>query len=174
MLWRYWFQTASPILQTTAPTTITTTVTVTIAQDACSHHASSPLPLVLLPHRIRHMADSTASPRLNSPPPPFCTPSLCEYQCYWYAHTVWEVLKRIFPDRFETSLKESPVRSSYRGVMNDKADSVDEIFTWYREEWTSIEEAAANLRRAKEEEVQQVSFFLESVVPFTHLSLILS
>lgn len=48
------------------------------------------------------------------------------------------------------------MRSSYRGVMIDKADSVDEIFTWYREEWTSIEEAAANLRRAKEEEVQQL------------------
>ncbi|KAG2367000.1 hypothetical protein BDR07DRAFT_1394576 [Suillus spraguei] len=77
MLWRHWFQTASPILQTTTPTT-----TVTMAQNACSHHASSLLPLVPLPHRIlstlppitRHiysgrMADSTASPSLNSPPP---------------------------------------------------------------------------------------------------------
>ncbi|KAG2119290.1 hypothetical protein DEU56DRAFT_837042 [Suillus clintonianus] len=25
-----------------------------------------------------------------------------QYQCYWYAHTVWEALKKLFPDCRET------------------------------------------------------------------------
>ncbi|KAG2059335.1 hypothetical protein BDR06DRAFT_1017787 [Suillus hirtellus] len=47
--------------------------------------------------------------------------NLYQYQCYWYTHTVWEALKRLFPDCFET--KESAARSSYLGFPIDEADS---------------------------------------------------
>ncbi|KAG2063094.1 hypothetical protein BDR04DRAFT_1199581 [Suillus decipiens] len=77
-----------------------------------------------------------------------------QYQCYWYAHTVWEVLKRISPDCFET--EESAVRSSYRGLTIDKADSVDEIYNKYGKEWACVEQEAADLRRKEEKQAQQL------------------
>ncbi|KAG2063207.1 hypothetical protein BDR04DRAFT_1111755 [Suillus decipiens] len=72
---------------------------------------------------------------------------LYQYQCYWYAHTVWEALKRLFPDCFET--EESAARSSCLGFTIDKADSVDAICEQYRTEWARVEEAERQFEEAK-------------------------
>ncbi|KAG2068451.1 acid protease [Suillus decipiens] len=63
-------------------------------------------------------------------------------------------LKRMFPDCFETN--EGAGCSSYRGLTIAKADSVDEVYKQYCDEWAHIEEKAANSRREKEKEVQQL------------------
>jgi hypothetical protein len=94
---------------------------------------------------------------------------LWQYQCYWYAHTVWEALKTLFPDCRETTQSEG--RSRFWGQPIKKADSVEDVCDQYRAEWACIENVAEGRRKVKDEEVRQVRFLLESVVPFTHLFL---
>ncbi|KAG1776692.1 hypothetical protein EV702DRAFT_1108603 [Suillus placidus] len=77
-----------------------------------------------------------------------------QYQCYWYAHTVWEALKKLFPDCLETTLCEG--RSRWFGVEINKADSVEVICEQYHTRWASIENAAEERRKAKEDEVRQL------------------
>ncbi|KAG2095094.1 uncharacterized protein F5147DRAFT_718740 [Suillus discolor] len=79
---------------------------------------------------------------------------LYQYQCYWYAHTVWEALKRLFPDCYETT--ESEGRSCYLGIKIEKADSVEVVCEQYHTQWARIENAAEERRRAKEDEVRQL------------------
>ncbi|KAG1871554.1 hypothetical protein F4604DRAFT_1770311 [Suillus subluteus] len=82
------------------------------------------------------------------------TYNLYQYQCYWYAHTVWEALKRLFPDCHETTL--SGGRSRYLGVKVEKADSVEVVCEHYHTQWARIENAAEERRKAKEDEVRQL------------------
>ncbi|KAG1789341.1 hypothetical protein EV424DRAFT_1462361 [Suillus variegatus] len=81
---------------------------------------------------------------------------LYQYQCYWYAHTVCEALKRLFPDCHE--ITESGGRSCYLGVKIEKADSVEVVCEQYHTQWARIENAAEErrTRRAKEDEVRQL------------------
>lgn len=79
---------------------------------------------------------------------------LYQYQCYWYAHTVWEALKRLFPDCHE--ITESEGRSCYLGIKIEKADSVEVVCEQYHTQWARIENAAEERRRAKEDEVRQL------------------
>lgn len=79
---------------------------------------------------------------------------LLQYQCYWYAYTVWEALKKLFPGCLETPLNEG--RSRFRGQPIKKAESVDTVCEQYRAEWARFEEAAEERRRAKEEEERRV------------------
>ncbi|KAG1729015.1 hypothetical protein EDB19DRAFT_1642220 [Suillus lakei] len=78
---------------------------------------------------------------------------LWQYQCYWYAYTVWEALKRLFPGCRETTLSEG--RSRFRGQEVRKAESVEAVCELYRAEWAHFENAADERRRAKEEERRQ-------------------
>ncbi|KAG1841370.1 hypothetical protein C8R48DRAFT_739156 [Suillus tomentosus] len=80
---------------------------------------------------------------------------LWQYQCYWYAYTVWEALKRLFPGCRETTLSEG--RSRFCGQEIRKAESVETVCELYRAEWARFENAAEERRRAKEEEVRRVS-----------------
>lgn len=80
---------------------------------------------------------------------------LWQYQCYWYAYTVCEALKRIFPGYRETTLSEG--RSRFCGQEIRKAESVEAVCELYRAEWARFENAAEEKRRAKEEEVHRVS-----------------
>ncbi|KAG2036839.1 hypothetical protein BDR03DRAFT_958462 [Suillus americanus] len=82
------------------------------------------------------------------------TYNLYQYQCYWYAHTVWEALKRLFPDCRETTEREG--RSRYLGVKVEKADSVGVVCEHYHTQWARIENAAEERRKAKEDEVRQL------------------
>ncbi|KAG1808862.1 uncharacterized protein BJ212DRAFT_1484718 [Suillus subaureus] len=82
------------------------------------------------------------------------TYNLYQYQCYWYAHTVWESLKRLFPDCHETT--QSGGRSRYLGVKIEKADSLEVVCEQYHTQWARIENAAEERRKAKEDEVRQL------------------
>ncbi|KAG1785450.1 uncharacterized protein HD556DRAFT_1458469 [Suillus plorans] len=75
---------------------------------------------------------------------------LLQYQCYWYAYTVWEALKKLFPEHVERPLNEG--RSRFKGQPIKKAESVNTVCEQYRAEWARFEEAAGERRRAKEEE----------------------
>ncbi|KAG1722997.1 hypothetical protein EDD22DRAFT_1054541 [Suillus occidentalis] len=79
---------------------------------------------------------------------------LLQYQCYWYAYTVWEALKKLFPGCLEMPLNEG--RSRFKGQPIKKAESVDTVCEQYRAEWARFEEAAEERRRAKEEEERRV------------------
>ncbi|KAG2741780.1 hypothetical protein P692DRAFT_20786426, partial [Suillus brevipes Sb2] len=79
---------------------------------------------------------------------------LWQYQCYWYAYTVCEALKRIFPGYRETTLSEG--RSRFCGQEIRKAESVEAVCELYRAEWALFENAAEEKRRAKEEEVHRL------------------
>ncbi|KAG2339057.1 hypothetical protein BDR05DRAFT_1003734 [Suillus weaverae] len=74
--------------------------------------------------------------------------------CYWYAHTVWEALKRLFPDSHETTQHEG--RSRYLGVKIEKADSVEAMCEEYHTQWARVENAAEEKRKAKEDKAQQL------------------
>jgi hypothetical protein len=79
------------------------------------------------------------------------TYDLYQYQCHWYAQTVWEALKRLFPDCHETT--KSGGRSRYLGVKADKADNVDNVEAVceeYHTQWARIENAPEERRKAKE------------------------
>ncbi|KAG2064124.1 hypothetical protein BDR04DRAFT_1110556, partial [Suillus decipiens] len=79
---------------------------------------------------------------------------LYEHQCYWYAHTIWKVLKKTFPDSFETD--EAAGRSSYCGLTIKKADSVEEVYNEFCLERRNAEQREADKRREREEEAQQL------------------
>ncbi|KAG1762988.1 hypothetical protein EV702DRAFT_1052015 [Suillus placidus] len=81
------------------------------------------------------------------------TYNLYQYQCYWYAHTVWEALKRLFLDCYETTQDEG--RSRYLGVKIEKADSVEAMCEEYHTQWARVQNAAVKKRKAKEDEVRQ-------------------
>lgn len=94
---------------------------------------------------------------------------LWQYQCYWYAYTVWEALKKLFPGCRETTLSEG--RSRFWGREIRKAESVETVCEQYRAEWVRFENVAEERRRRKEEEERRVSavFFLGLVGLFTYL-----
>ncbi|KAG2063208.1 hypothetical protein BDR04DRAFT_578815 [Suillus decipiens] len=79
---------------------------------------------------------------------------LYQHQCYWYAHTIWKVLKKAFPDAFETD--EAAGRSSYCGLTIKKADSVEEVYNEFCLERRNAEQREADKRREREEEAQQL------------------
>jgi hypothetical protein len=80
--------------------------------------------------------------------------NLYQYQCDWYAHTVWETLKRLFPDCHE--MTESGGRSPYLRVKVDEVDSVEVVCKEYHTQWACIENAVEERRRAKETEARQL------------------
>ncbi|KIK31494.1 hypothetical protein CY34DRAFT_103205, partial [Suillus luteus UH-Slu-Lm8-n1] len=75
---------------------------------------------------------------------------LWQYQCYWYAHTVWEALKRLFDGCQETTLING--RSQFLGQDVPKAESVEEVCKQYRVEWALFENVVEERRKRKEEE----------------------
>lgn len=75
---------------------------------------------------------------------------LWQYQCYWYAHTVWEALQRLFDGCQETTLIDG--RSQFWGQDVPKAESVEEVCKQYRVEWALFENVVEERRKRKEEE----------------------
>ncbi|KAG2743917.1 hypothetical protein P692DRAFT_201869715 [Suillus brevipes Sb2] len=75
---------------------------------------------------------------------------LWQYQCYWYAHTVWEALKRLFDGCQETTLIEGC--SQFWGQDIPKAESVEEVCKQYRVEWALFENVVEERRKREEEE----------------------
>lgn len=75
---------------------------------------------------------------------------LWQYQCYWYAHTVWETLKTLFDGCQETTLIDG--RSQFWGQDVPKAESVEEVCKQYHVEWALFENVVEERRKRKEEE----------------------
>ncbi|KAG2115623.1 hypothetical protein DEU56DRAFT_895932 [Suillus clintonianus] len=79
---------------------------------------------------------------------------LYQHQCYWYAHTVWEALKKLFPDWRETTRCQG--RSRYLGLKIEKAHSVEVVCEQYHILWARIVNAPEERRKAKEDEARQL------------------
>ncbi|KAG2038633.1 hypothetical protein BDR03DRAFT_290115 [Suillus americanus] len=69
---------------------------------------------------------------------------LCKFQCYWFASTIWETIKQLFPGYTETAWNRG--RSRCHGVKVDKADSVEVVCKKYTDEWTRFENEAEHTR----------------------------
>ncbi|KAG2739069.1 hypothetical protein P692DRAFT_201811737 [Suillus brevipes Sb2] len=82
--------------------------------------------------------------------PASARPSAMQYQCYWYAHTVWEALKRLFDGCQETTLIEGC--SQFWGQDIPKAESVEEVCKQYCVEWALFENVVEERRKREEEE----------------------
>ncbi|KAG2067931.1 hypothetical protein BDR04DRAFT_1144059 [Suillus decipiens] len=74
---------------------------------------------------------------------------LNQSQCYWYPHTVWEVLKKLFPDCRATMQHEG--RSCCLGLKMEKSDGVEVVCEQYRPLW---EHTAKNVAEETQERVR--------------------
>ncbi|KAG2123309.1 hypothetical protein BD769DRAFT_915502 [Suillus cothurnatus] len=79
---------------------------------------------------------------------------LCKFQCYWFANTIWETIKRLFPGYIEATWKRG--RSHYLGVEVDTADSVDVVCNTFADEWIRFENEAEQKRQAERAKAQQL------------------
>ncbi|KAG2134948.1 hypothetical protein BD769DRAFT_1664881 [Suillus cothurnatus] len=79
---------------------------------------------------------------------------LYRFQCYWFASTIWETIKRLFPGSLETAWKRG--RSSCYGIKVDKADSVEVVCKEYADEWTRLENEAEQKRLAEHARAEQL------------------
>ncbi|KAG1786710.1 uncharacterized protein HD556DRAFT_1449511 [Suillus plorans] len=73
--------------------------------------------------------------------------NLYHFQCYWYASTIWEAIKQLFPGYIEGTWQ-GP-RCHYYGFKVEKADSVEVVCEQYVNEWTRLENEAELQRRAE-------------------------
>jgi hypothetical protein len=78
---------------------------------------------------------------------------LCKFQCYWFASTIWETIKRLFPDYIEATWKRGRSHCYCFGV--NKADSVDDVCNTFPDEWIRFENEAEKKRQAERAEAQQ-------------------
>jgi hypothetical protein len=81
---------------------------------------------------------------------------LYDNQCYWFSFTVWETLKKLFPDCTETHSAPVDKRSHYCGFAVRKADSVEDVCRDYDARWRDIENEAELKRKADEANKQQL------------------
>jgi hypothetical protein len=83
---------------------------------------------------------------------------LYTYQCYWYAYTVWEILRT----QFRGDVMESEMQDKgriYMGVNIRREDSMERIVHEYRCTWKSFCEAGTRTRQEEEEAIiREVNF----------------
>jgi hypothetical protein len=80
---------------------------------------------------------------------------LYQFQCYWFASTVWEAIKQLFPGGLESTWQGK--RSCYHGFNVERADSVEAVCEEYADEWRRLENEAELKRQAEHARIQQVS-----------------
>lgn len=73
-----------------------------------------------------------------------------QYQCYWFAETVWEAVKRLFSGGVEGPWISE--RSRYRGVKIDNPNRVGVVCEEFNSEWANIQIEAE--RKEQEEEAR--------------------
>ncbi|KIK32361.1 hypothetical protein CY34DRAFT_814339 [Suillus luteus UH-Slu-Lm8-n1] len=79
---------------------------------------------------------------------------LYQFQCYWFASTIWEAIKRLFPGYLEAAWQSG--RSRCHGFKVDKADSVDVVCKEYADEWARLENEAEQKRQVEHARAQQL------------------
>jgi len=80
---------------------------------------------------------------------------LYQTQCFWFASTIWEAVKQLFPDCHETTQNDG--RSRYLGLKVGVTDSVNDVCKEYRSEWTHIQNEAEQKMQAECDRAQRVS-----------------
>jgi hypothetical protein len=92
---------------------------------------------------------------------------LLTYQCYWYAYTVWEILRKEFRGEVSQNKLEDK-RGKYMGVNIRREDSVEAITDAYKSAWMAFCDEETRLRQQAEEVIRQVgalcSYFSRLIV----------
>jgi hypothetical protein len=78
------------------------------------------------------------------------------YQCYWYAYTVWEVVRLEFGG-IVTENKLQDRRGKYKRVNVRHQDSVEAIIEMYTNAWRALCEEELRMRQNEEEVIRQVN-----------------
>ncbi|KAG2124808.1 hypothetical protein DEU56DRAFT_826620 [Suillus clintonianus] len=81
---------------------------------------------------------------------------LHQNQRYWFSFTVWETLKKLFPDSIEMHNTPIDQRSHYCGLAIQKADSVEAVCRDYGVRWRNIENKEELKRKADEAKERQL------------------
>jgi hypothetical protein len=76
---------------------------------------------------------------------------LYAHQCYWFAHTVFESLRKLHPTSSLSHGHHHMKCSQYRGSNFPKADSVDEVCTEFQTAWGDF------LDRKEEHQMEQIA-----------------
>ncbi|EGN91631.1 hypothetical protein SERLA73DRAFT_192195 [Serpula lacrymans var. lacrymans S7.3] len=74
--------------------------------------------------------------------------NLYEHQCYWFANTVFDMLKKLFPNA-EEKCTSHDIRGNYHGLKFDHRNSIETITEEYDRSWIE----ACN--RVREERIKQ-------------------
>jgi hypothetical protein len=82
--------------------------------------------------------------------------NLRKYQCYWYAYTVWEILRREYGGQVSQNKFEDR-RGKYMGVKIMREDSVEAITEAYKKEWKAFCDEENRTRQQWEDLIRQVS-----------------
>lgn len=80
---------------------------------------------------------------------------LYQFQCYWFASTIWEAMKQLFPGYLESTWQ--GIHSPCYDFKVDKADSVKVVCEEYANEWRRLENEPELKRQAEHARTQQVS-----------------
>ncbi|KAG2136953.1 uncharacterized protein EDB93DRAFT_1091433 [Suillus bovinus] len=94
---------------------------------------------------------------------------LYQFQCYWFASTIWEAIKHLFPGYLESTWQ--GIRSRCYGFEVDKIDSVKVVCEEYANEQRRLENEAELKRQAEQARTQQVSLSWTRGIMFTLRSL---
>jgi hypothetical protein len=84
--------------------------------------------------------------------------SLYETQCFWFARSVWTLLKEVFP---ESAREDNPSKraSSYFGFPIPQRDSISSLILEYQKHWSSVMDEAVAKQKDRERQEEQVSLF---------------
>jgi len=81
---------------------------------------------------------------------------LWTYQCYWYAYTVWEVLRTQYGGTV-TENKLQDKRGKYMGVKIRREDSVEAISEAYRKAWQEFCDEETRVKQQAEDAARQLA-----------------
>lgn len=89
-----------------------------------------------------------------------------QFQCYWFARTIWEATKQLCPDSEYTEAPWTGKRSRWYGIKVDTANSVDAVRKKYANEWKGLEEEAKQKKQAEDTRMREVSLLWTSATMF--------
>ncbi|KAG1896787.1 uncharacterized protein F5891DRAFT_1245792 [Suillus fuscotomentosus] len=82
--------------------------------------------------------------------------NLYRFQCYWFAMTIWEATKQLYPDSEDTEAPWKGKHSRWHGIKMDSADSVDAVCEKYAMEWKLFEKEAERKKQAEHDRMQEM------------------
>ncbi|EGO26731.1 hypothetical protein SERLADRAFT_464109 [Serpula lacrymans var. lacrymans S7.9] len=76
--------------------------------------------------------------------------NLYEHQCYWFANTVFDTLKKLFPNA-EEKCSSHDMRGNYHGLKFDHRNSIETISEEYDRAWSEACDRVREEQRKREE-----------------------